>query len=98
MDISSILAEENSGVIFYNEEGREQDIFQTLAQNGVNYIRVRVWNNPYDVQGWCVWQNPEITGITVGEDGTLTIGASISCAAKGWGTLDDFYLYQEAGN
>ena len=48
------------------------------------------------VQGWCVWQNPEITGITVGEDGTLTIGASISCAAKGWGTLDDFYLYQMA--
>ena len=46
------------------------------------------------VAGWCNWQNPEISGITVGEDGTLTIGASVSCAAKGWGTLDDFYLYQ----
>lgn len=50
------------------------------------------------VQGWCDWQNPEINGITVGEDGTLTIGASISCAARGWGTLDDFYLYQVAEN
>ncbi len=46
------------------------------------------------VAGWCNWQNPEISGITVGEDGTLAIGASVSCAAKGWGTLDDFYLYQ----
>ena len=46
------------------------------------------------VAGWCNWQNPEISGITVGEDGTLTIGASVSCAAKGWGTLDDFYLSQ----
>lgn len=46
------------------------------------------------VEGWCVWQNPVISDITVGEDGTLTVGASISCAAKGWGTLDDFYLYR----
>lgn len=46
------------------------------------------------VEGWCVWQNPVISGITVGEDGTLRVGASISCAAKGWGTLDDFYLYR----
>lgn len=47
-----------------------------------------------EAAGWCNWQNPVISGITVGEDGTLTVGASISCAAKGWGTLDDFYLYQ----
>lgn len=51
VDISSVIAEENSGVVYYNEEGEEQDIFQTLAQNGVNYIRVRVWNDPYDEQG-----------------------------------------------
>lgn len=51
VDISSVIVEENSGVVFYNEEGAEQDIFQTLAQNGVNYIRVRVWNNPYDENG-----------------------------------------------
>lgn len=50
-DISSVLAEEESGVIYYNEAGQEQDIFQTLAQNGVNYIRVRVWNDPYDEDG-----------------------------------------------
>ena len=51
MDISSVLVEENSGVVYYNEAGEEQDIFQTLAENGVNYIRVRVWNDPYDENG-----------------------------------------------
>lgn len=48
MDASSVLAEENSGVIYYNEQGEEQDVFMTLAQAGVNYIRLRVWNDPYD--------------------------------------------------
>ena len=51
VDISSVLVEEKSGVVYYNEAGEEQDIFQTLAENGVNYIRVRVWNDPYDENG-----------------------------------------------
>lgn len=51
VDISSVLAEEASGVVYYNEAGQEQDIFQTLAENGVNYVRVRVWNDPYDENG-----------------------------------------------
>ena len=51
VDISSILAVENSGVTFCNEYGRKQDIFRTLSEHGVNYIRVRVWNEPYDSRG-----------------------------------------------
>ncbi|MDE6845608.1 MAG: glycosyl hydrolase 53 family protein [Lachnospiraceae bacterium] len=51
VDISSVLAEEESGVVYYNEDGGEQDIFETLAENGVNYVRVRVWNDPYDENG-----------------------------------------------
>lgn len=51
VDISSILAVENAGVIFCNEYGRKQDIFRTLSEHGVNYIRVRVWNEPYDSRG-----------------------------------------------
>ena len=51
MDASSVLAEEASGVKYYNFEGEEQDVFQTLAENSVNYIRVRVWNHPYDEDG-----------------------------------------------
>jgi len=51
MDASSVLVLENSGVTYYNYEGKEQDVFMTLAQSGVNYIRLRVWNDPYDENG-----------------------------------------------
>ncbi len=51
MDISSVLAEEASGVKYYNEEGEEEDLFKILADSGVNYIRVRVWNHPFDAEG-----------------------------------------------
>lgn len=51
MDASSVLVEEKSGVKYYNFEGEEQDVFQTLAEGGVNYIRLRVWNDPYDENG-----------------------------------------------
>lgn len=51
MDASSVIAEEESGVRYYNFDGEEQDVFMTLAQAGVNYIRLRVWNDPYDAAG-----------------------------------------------
>ncbi|MEH7482829.1 glycosyl hydrolase 53 family protein [Neobacillus drentensis] len=51
VDVSSIISLENSGVKFYNTTGEVQDIFKTLHEAGVNYIRVRVWNNPYDSKG-----------------------------------------------
>ncbi|MBP5781598.1 MAG: glycosyl hydrolase 53 family protein [Clostridia bacterium] len=51
MDSSAVLAEEASGVKYYGFDGKEQDVFKTLAEAGVNYIRVRVWNNPFDSEG-----------------------------------------------
>ena len=51
MDASCVPALEKSGVKYYNYNGEEQDVFQTLAEAGVNYIRVRVWNNPFDENG-----------------------------------------------
>lgn len=51
MDASSVLSLEQSGVKYYNYNNEEQDVFKTLAESGVNYIRVRVWNNPFDEQG-----------------------------------------------
>lgn len=50
-DVSSIIALEESGVAFYDEAGKKQDIFKTLKQAGVNYVRVRIWHNPYDAKG-----------------------------------------------
>ena len=51
-DISSILALEESGVVFHNNiDYAEEDIFKLLSDYGVNYIRVRVWNQPHDSEG-----------------------------------------------
>ena len=51
MDASCVPALEKSGVKYYDYDGNEQDVFKTLAEAGVNYIRVRVWNDPYDANG-----------------------------------------------
>ena len=51
VDIGSIIAQENSGVTYYNWDGVEQDIFQTLAEAGVNLVRIRIWNDPFDENG-----------------------------------------------
>ena len=51
MDVSSVLAEERSGVKYFDFDGTEKDLFAILAENGINMIRVRVWNDPYDAAG-----------------------------------------------
>lgn len=51
VDVSSVLALEKSGVVFRDEQGAPADLFATLKESGVNYVRVRVWNDPYDSQG-----------------------------------------------
>lgn len=51
MDVSSVIAEEQSGVKYYDYDGKEADLFKVIHDNGINMVRVRVWNNPYDAQG-----------------------------------------------
>lgn len=51
MDASSVLSLEKGGVKYYGFDGAEADVFQVLAAGGVNYIRLRVWNDPFDSQG-----------------------------------------------
>ncbi len=51
MDASCVPALEASGVKYYDYDGTQKDVYQILAQNGINYIRVRVWNDPYDADG-----------------------------------------------
>lgn len=51
MDASAVLSIEKSGAKYYGYDGKEQDVFKTLAESGINYIRLRVWNDPYDADG-----------------------------------------------
>lgn len=72
MDASAVLALENNGVKYYNFDGEEQDVFMTLAQAGVNYIRLRVWNDPYDENGngYGGGNNDVATAIALGQRAT----------------------------
>ena len=51
VDLSSVLAEEASGVRYRGFDGSERDIFRLLAENGVTHVRVRIWNDPFDAKG-----------------------------------------------
>ncbi len=51
MDVSTLIALENAGVKYYDFEGREADALRVLWESGINHIRVRIWNDPYDEQG-----------------------------------------------
>ena len=58
LDISMVDQIEKSGGKFFNTQGKEEDIFKILKDHGVNYIRIRLWNNPvyesdqYDNKGF----------------------------------------------
>lgn len=51
MDSSQVPALEAAGVKYYDYDGNEADVFETLAKSGINYIRVRVWVDPFDSNG-----------------------------------------------
>lgn len=54
VDVSSYISIRESGASFYDWNGTEiddQTFFTQLAEAGINYIRIRVWNNPYDSNG-----------------------------------------------
>lgn len=48
VDISEVIALEKSGAAYYYLDGTSGDIFDILKGAGVNYVRIRIWNNPYD--------------------------------------------------
>ena len=50
-DVSSLLAEEQSGVVYKNFDGQTEDMLKVLADSGLNCVRVRVWVDPFDRDG-----------------------------------------------
>lgn len=46
-DFSTVLSLEESGVTFKDFEGNDADLFEVLADSGVNWARIRVWNEPF---------------------------------------------------
>ena len=51
MDASCVPALEAGGVRYYDSDGTEKDVYAILSENGIDYIRVRIWNDPFDAAG-----------------------------------------------
>ena len=54
VDVSSYISLKNSGVDFYDFDGNkltDNQYFAFLKSCGINYVRIRIWNNPYDENG-----------------------------------------------
>ncbi|SFT07875.1 glycosyl hydrolase 53 family protein [Paenibacillus sp. BC26] len=50
-DISSLQAIEAAGGKYY-EGGVQRDLLDILKDHGVNYVRLRIWNNPVEADGY----------------------------------------------
>ena len=53
-DISSFYALRQAGTVFSDEAGTplsDQEFFSLLKEGGTNWVRIRVWNNPYNGTG-----------------------------------------------
>ena len=50
MDISTLIEQEECGARYY-DNGKEGDLLEILKSYGTNYIRLRLWNDPYSGDG-----------------------------------------------
>ena len=82
MDISTLLEEEACGAKYY-DFGEEADLLDILKRYGVNSVRLRLWNDPYDEQG-----NPYGAGTN---DLDKTICMAKRAKASGMGFLLDYH-------
>ncbi len=51
VDISTAYEVYANGGKYYNAAGQEQDLFEILADAGVTCVRIRLWVDPYDLEG-----------------------------------------------
>lgn len=51
VDISSYLALVKNGVQFYDFNGQPASLLKVLSDAGVNYVRLRLWVDPYNAAG-----------------------------------------------
>lgn len=54
VDISSYVSLIESGAVFRDYEGKPVDeagFFAVLREAGINWVRIRIWNDPYDTKG-----------------------------------------------
>lgn len=53
-DLSSYISLVESGVVFKDKDGNalsDAEFFKAIADGGTNWVRIRIWDNPYDSSG-----------------------------------------------
>ena len=51
-DISFLPELENKGMKFYDLDGKEKDAIKILKEHGLNYVRLRIFNDPARDSGY----------------------------------------------
>jgi arabinogalactan endo-1,4-beta-galactosidase len=51
VDASIVSDVEKNGGVYYNENGDEEDVFKIFKNDGVNYVRFRLWVDPHSASG-----------------------------------------------
>lgn len=46
VDVSQVAEIEKAGGKYYGDDAKEADVFDILKAHGVNWVRMRLWNNP----------------------------------------------------
>ncbi len=71
-DVSSIVEAEAHGRVFCDAQGEQKDVFRILRENGMNSVRIRIWNDPVDDNGvaYCDGHNDLPTAIQIGKRAT----------------------------
>ncbi len=51
VDISTLSLMEECGAKYFDSDGTQKDLYEILKSSGVNWIRLRLWNDPTDEKG-----------------------------------------------
>ncbi len=94
VDISTLLEVEQNGGVFFDENNQQKDVLDILAEHGINWIRLRLWNDPYNVY-WVdeVNNGQSIEGAVGGgtNDYQTTLTLAKRAKALGFKLLLDFH-------
>lgn len=82
MDLSSLTEVEQCGGVFY-DHGVQKDVMEILKSYGMDYVRLRIWNDPYAEDG-----RPYGAGCS---DYTAVLKLAERSLSHGFGFLLDFH-------
>jgi arabinogalactan endo-1,4-beta-galactosidase len=94
VDISMLAQIEASGGRFYQEDGTARDALEILRDHGVNWVRLRIWNNPVFPPGTTSYHGTPVGPGPAGggnNDETVVRGLARRAKALGMRVYLDFH-------